>query len=136
MFKNNLWLIFVISSILLFQTACTKKTIDQPRISILKESNNSQQTKYKDTLIVNYIGTFVTGEQFDAGNDFQFTLGKKEVISGWETGIIGMRIGEKRKLIIPANFAYGSEGVKNKEGKFIIPPDSTLIFQIELVKIN
>jgi len=67
----------------------------------------------------------------DRGEPFQFTLGIGQVIRGWDEGIIGMKTGEKRKLTIPPELGYGTEGISGK-----IPPNATLIFEVELLKIN
>jgi FKBP-type peptidyl-prolyl cis-trans isomerase len=82
---------------------------------------------------VHYVGTLMDGTKFDSSRDrnspFKFTLGKGEVIKGWEEGIKGMRVGDIRKLTIPPQLAYGDR----KMGK--IPANSTLIFEVELLKI-
>jgi peptidylprolyl isomerase len=75
------------------------------------------------------------GEKFDSSNDhgqpFTFTLGEGQVIAGWDKGVSGMKVGEQRRLIIPAEFAYGKRGVPGA-----IPPDATLIFDVELLEVN
>jgi rhodanese-related sulfurtransferase len=81
---------------------------------------------------VHYEGRLENGEIFDksdiSGDPFSFVLGAGQVIQGWEIGIQGMKIGEKRTLIIPPELAYGASGAGN-----IIPPNATLIFNVELV---
>jgi FKBP-type peptidyl-prolyl cis-trans isomerase len=67
----------------------------------------------------------------DAGKPINFTLGKHEVIPGWEEGITGMKVGGKRTLIIPPTLAYGSKGAAG-----VIPPNATLIFDVELVNVR
>lgn len=88
-----------------------------------------------DTVVVHYTGTLLDGTKFDSsldrGTPFSFTLGKGEVIQGWEQGILGMQVGEKRKLTIGPRLAYGSGGVPG-----IIPPNATLIFEVELLEIK
>ena len=75
------------------------------------------------------------GKKFDSSHDrgapFVFTLGKREVIAGWEKGIKGMRAGGQRSLIIPADMAYGARGAGQS-----IPPNATLIFDVELLQVN
>ena len=86
-----------------------------------------------DTLVVHYTGTLTDGKQFDSSRGrtpFEVTLGQKRVIAGWEQGLQGMKVGEKRQLIIPPNLAYGAEGRPPK-----IPPNSTLVFDVQLVGI-
>ena len=89
-----------------------------------------------DSLTVHYTGMFEDGTEFesslDAGNPIVFTLGAGNVIQGWEKGLLGVKVGEKRKLTISPELAYGETG--DSSGK--IPPNSTLIFEIEVLEIN
>ena len=84
-----------------------------------------------DTLTVHYIGTLEGGQVFDdsyaRGEPFTFRLGAGSVIRGWDLGLVGIRVGGKRRLIIPPELAYGSQG------RSPIPPNATLHFDIELV---
>jgi peptidylprolyl isomerase len=86
---------------------------------------------------VNYVGvTFKNGKQFDASwgkgkQPFQFTLGGGQVISGWDQGVLGMKVGERRRLTIPSDLAYGAQGSPPKIG-----PNEALIFDIDLKKIG
>lgn len=89
-----------------------------------------------DTLYVNYVGElYKTGKIFDAswkdtpGKTFSFTLGRGQVITGWDQGLVGMRAGGRRELIIPPALAY-----RNQKST-VIPPNSTLIFVVDLVKV-
>lgn len=86
-------------------------------------------------ITVNYTGTLENGTKFDSSYDrkepFQFVLGGGEVIEGWDTGILGMKEGGKRKLTIPANLGYGENGAPPA-----IPPNATLIFEVELLKVE
>jgi FKBP-type peptidyl-prolyl cis-trans isomerase len=81
-----------------------------------------------DTLTVRYVGTFLDGRQFDAGS-FSFRLGAGAVIAGFDQGLVGMRVGGRRRLTIPADLAYGSRG----QGS--IPPNTPLRFEVELLSI-
>jgi FKBP-type peptidyl-prolyl cis-trans isomerase len=89
-----------------------------------------------DVVTVNYIGYLPNGKVFDSsysrGTPFSFTLGSENIIKGWNLGILGMKVGEKIKLTIPPDLGYGSSGA----GNGLIPPNSSLIFEIELLKIN
>lgn len=89
-----------------------------------------------DKVTVNYVGSLTNGQVFDAsanhGNvGFTFTLGGGQVIKGWDQGIVGMKEGGKRKLVIPADLAYGNQAVGN-----VIPANSALVFEVELVKVD
>ena len=85
-----------------------------------------------DKVTVKYAGKLYSScEEFDSGEDFKFLLGKGEVIPGWEKGVRGMCVGEKRKLTIPSELAYGAEG----SGE-LIPGGATLIFEVEMAAIE
>ncbi len=105
------------------------------QIDILKEGNGEIKTKKGDTIAVHYVGTLEDGTKFDSSLDreetFSFTIGAGQVIKGWDEGTVGMKIGEKRKLIVPSELGYGNRGAGN-----IIPPNATLIFEVELISIN
>tara|TARA_Y100001970_G_scaffold288521_1_gene416059 strand:- start:10699 stop:11262 length:564 start_codon:yes stop_codon:yes gene_type:complete len=86
------------------------------------------------TVSVNYVGKLESGEEFDSSygrGPFNFPLGAGRVIKGWEEGVEGMKIGGKRKLIIPPELGYGARGAGN-----VIPPNATLIFEIELLDVK
>ena len=86
-----------------------------------------------DTVTVNYTGKLENGSVFDTSvgkTPFQFTLGAGQVIPGWDKGLVGMQVGGKRILIIPPSMAYGAQGVGP------IPPNATLTFEVELLKIT
>jgi FKBP-type peptidyl-prolyl cis-trans isomerase len=93
------------------------------------------EAKSGDTVSVHYVGTLTNGTEFDSsrkrGTPFVFTLGKGQVIRGWDQGVTGMKVGGKRKLVIPPVLAYGDHGMGS-----VIPPNSTLTFEVELVDIK
>jgi peptidylprolyl isomerase len=86
------------------------------------------------TVVVNYRGTLTNGKEFDSSygrGPFSFPLGGGRVIAGWDEGVAGMKVGGKRRLVIPPDLAYGSRGAGG-----VIPPDATLIFEVELLRIG
>ena len=84
---------------------------------------------------VHYTGWLTTGKKFDGSvgtsGPYEFTLGQGEVIKGWDEGVAGMKVGGKRQLRIPPELAYGEAGFKT-----IVPPNATLIFDVQLVAIK
>ena len=91
--------------------------------------------KAGDKAVVHYTGTLTDGTVFDSsrtrGQPFEFEIGAGRVIKGWEQGIPGMKIGGRRKLTIPPDLAYGPRGMGST-----IPPNSTLVFDVELVDLK
>ena len=93
-----------------------------------------QEVKSGDTVTVNYLGTLENGTKFDSSYDrnqpFTTQIGVGQVIKGWDEGIVGMKVGGKRKLIIPASLGYGDQAAGS------IPPNSTLVFEVELLSVK
>jgi len=92
------------------------------------------QPKNGDTVAVNYTGRFTNGKVFDSNagkGPFTFKLGNGDVIKGWDEGVATMHVGGKRRLVIPPDLAYGKNGYPG-----VIPPNSTLTFVVELLKIQ
>jgi len=93
------------------------------------------EAKSGDTVTVNYLGTLENGTKFDSSYDrntpFTTQIGVGQVIKGWDEGIVGMKVGGKRKLIIPPSLGYGEQGAGAA-----IPPNATLIFEVELLDVK
>lgn len=123
-------------------TSTTPST--EPKVTTLPSG-----TKYEDLVVgtgkeatkgsnatVHYTGTLTNGQKFDSSKDrgTPFTvrnLGNAPVIQGWNEGLVGMKVGGKRRLTIPPNAGYGKRGAPP-----VIPPDATLIFEVELLDVN
>jgi FKBP-type peptidyl-prolyl cis-trans isomerase len=112
---------------------------DTPRadglvITVLKPGSGPA-AKSGDTVHVHYVGTLTDGSKFDSSRDrgqpFTFELGKGQVIKGWDRGVVGMQVGEMRKLVIPPHLGYGERGHPP-----VIPAAATLVFEVELMGID
>ncbi|XP_057373736.1 46 kDa FK506-binding nuclear protein-like isoform X2 [Daphnia carinata] len=112
-----------------------KKTLPGGLIIEDVKTGNGPESKKGDKVAVYYCGKLAkNGKQFDQSNKgpgFKFELGKGQVIKGWDLGVAGMKVGGKRKLTIPASLAYGAGGAPPQ-----IPPNSTLVFDVELKALN
>uniref|UniRef100_A0A8B9JRI2 peptidylprolyl isomerase n=1 Tax=Astyanax mexicanus TaxID=7994 RepID=A0A8B9JRI2_ASTMX len=91
--------------------------------------------KKGQTCVVHYVGSLTDGRKFDSSRDrdkpFKFKIGKQEVIRGWEEGVVQMSVGQRAKLTCSPDFAYGNKGHPG-----IIPPNATLIFDVELLSLE
>ena len=116
------------------ESADTRLTASGLSITDLSVGEGAEATTGQ-TVVVHYRGTLEDGTQFDAsydrGTPFSFPLGAGRVIKGWDEGVQGMKIGGKRKLVIPSDLAYGSRGAGG-----VIPPNATLIFEVELLDVK
>lgn len=152
---SRIWIILSLSTIALAANCNLKKSANKPR----EQEPNAEKTADLDgdkgealqvidvvvgkgeealaqkTVRVNYVGMFKDGERFDSSYEraksFSFTIGSAEVISGWEQGLVGMRVGGTRKLIVPPQLAYGSRGISG-----VIPPSTDLVFVINLLEVK
>lgn len=105
------------------------------KIETLKQGTGTVQAAAGKKVTVHYTGTLSDGKVFDSSETrkapFSFTLGAGQVIPGWDKGVEGMKVGERRRLTIPSNLAYGEKGVGS-----IIPPNATLVFEVELLNVE
>jgi len=131
--------------ILIGDRADGQKTDPEPKTITTKSGLKYQDQKVGtgatakkgDTVQVHYTGWLAKGgKKFDSSVDrkepFEFELGAGRVIKGWDEGVAGMKVGGKRKLIIPSELAYGKRGA----GRGLIPPDADLVFEVELLRIK
>jgi peptidylprolyl isomerase len=123
--------------------------IDKPEVQVPSDQPPSYQLQLEDIAVgegeeavagriveVHYVGvTWKTGKQFDAswdrGNTFKFGLGKGQVIAGWDQGVLGMKVGGRRRITIPPMLAYGKRGAGG-----VIGPDETLVFVVDLIAVR
>ena len=99
------------------------------------EAGEGTEATSGTTVTVHYVGTLTDGKKFDSSRDrgqgFTFRLGAGQVIKGWDQGVAGMKVGQVRKLTIPPHLAYGDRGFPP-----VIPPNSTLVFEVELLGVK
>ena len=98
------------------------------------EEGSGAEAVAGQTVSVNYRGSLTNGKEFDSSygrGPFSFRLGGGQVIRGWDEGVAGMKVGGKRRLVIPPDLGYGSRGAGG-----VIPPDATLLFEVELLKVG
>jgi peptidylprolyl isomerase len=115
-------------------SAATERTTDSGlRITDLEVGSGAEATA-GNTVVVHYRGTLENGKEFDASygrGPFSFPLGGGRVIKGWDEGVAGMKVGGKRRLVIPPDLGYGARGAGG-----VIPPNATLIFEVELLQVG
>ena len=115
-------------------TAAMTKTPSGLRYQDLTAGEGAEASADR-TVSVHYTGWLPNGEKFDSSRDrgqpFSFTLGAGQVIAGWDEGVAGMKVGGRRKLVIPADLGYGTAGAPPD-----IPPGATLVFDVELLDVR
>lgn len=108
--------------------------MEEMQVEILVNGDGAEATSGQN-VSVHYTGWLTDGTKFDSsvdrGRPFEFPLGAGRVIRGWEEGVEGMKIGEKRRLTIPPHLGYGARGAGA-----VIPPNATLVFEVELLGLN
>jgi FKBP-type peptidyl-prolyl cis-trans isomerase len=137
--KNNILIIvilIVIAFAFYFLLQNGKQGNDEGlEIEVLKEGSGAA-AKNGDKVTVHYTGWLENGTKFDSSLDrerpFSFLLGTGQVIKGWDMGVLGAEVGEKRRLTIPPELGYGERGTPGGP----IPPNATLIFEVELLALN
>lgn len=138
--KNTLTLVTLFLVLTIAVMGQAKVTTTKSGLKYIDHKVGAGDTAAKGaTVEVNYTGWLYVdgkrGKQFDSSvgrAPFSFPLGAQRVIAGWDEGVEGMKVGGKRELIIPANLAYGARDV----GNGLIPPNSTLNFEVELLKVS
>jgi len=102
----------------------------------IMKQGTGEEAKNGDQATVHYIGVLEDGTKFDSSVDreepFTFTIGAGQVIVGWDLGLVGMKVGEIRRLYIPSEYGYGERGTPNGS----IPPNTNLIFEVQLLGLN
>ena len=110
------------------------ENVTELKIETMKEGTGAVAASGKK-ITVHYTGTLTDGKIFDSSEKrqapFSFTLGAGQVIPGWDKGVEGMKVGERRKLTIPPALGYGERGVGS-----VIPPNATLVFEVELLNVE
>lgn len=146
---------FLLAVLITMLAGCDKCSSDKPAAEATKTADTPQPTEVQQNelqitdvkpgsgdeatdgkkVTVHYTGTLADGTKFDSSKDrdapFVFTLGSGMVIAGWDMGVKGMKVGGVRKLIIPSHLGYGSRSVGS-----VIPPNATLLFEVELLKVE
>jgi len=139
--KSGINKLLIITFIIISITGCNKSnegkevtTASGLKYIDIKEGTGPSPAKGKLVSVL-FIGTLQDGKVLDSTTDknrpYQFTIGAGEVIPGWDEGIMSMKVGGKRKLIVPPNLAWGADGAGG-----VIPPNATVLFEVELLDVK
>lgn len=144
--QNKKILFVMIAIFVLLFAYVTYSIIQNNKNKKMQESNISQDTATTsrisvagDIIVINYSGKLENGTEFDSsykrGQPFVFQVGVGQVIKGWDEGLIGVKKGDTKQLVIPGDKAYGDQEIKGQDGKVLIPKNATLIFDVEVVEV-
>ena len=136
---NSIYKVVIIFVVFIISCGSNEGNMQKLENGLLIEDivvGDGNEAKDHNKVVVNYTGTLENGSVFDSslkpGRDpFTFTLGVGSVIKGWDQGVKGMKVGGKRKLVIPPELGYGDKGAGN-----VIPPNTTLYFEVELLEVE
>ena len=115
------------------------KTKDMNATTTTQTTGELRAAEVGDVIVIDYSGKFTNGTEFDSsykrGQPLVFQIGVGQVIKGWDEGLLGVKKGDKKTLTITPDKGYGSEDVKGPDGKVVIPKNSTLVFDVEVVEV-
>jgi peptidylprolyl isomerase len=139
--RKSISIIIILFLILTISGGCSKEMTGSEVVTasglkyVDEKIGDGVSPKSGQTVTVHYTGTLLDGKKFDSSRDrnqpFSFTIGVGQVIKGWDEGVMTMKVGGKRKLTIPPELGYGSRGAGG-----VIPPNSVLIFDVELLSVK
>ena len=142
---NKILFIIIAIAVLLFGyvvysvTQDIKKNKNQNAMETQQATTTLRAAEAGDVIVINYSGKLADGTEFDSsytrGQPFVFQVGVGQVIPGWDEGLIGAKRGDKKTLTINSDKGYGDQEIKDAKGKIIIPKNSTLIFDVEVVDV-
>lgn len=143
--KNTVYIIIAVLAVALFGYIAYAVTQNNKNKEMNATTTTQQSTgelraaEAGDVIVINYSGKLPNGTEFDSsykrGQPLVFQLGIGMVIKGWDEGLVGVKKGDKKTLTITPDKGYGAEDVKDQAGKVVIPKNSTLIFDVEVVEV-
>ena len=148
--KQNKKIIYVFITVIIllfayvvFSVIQNNKNKNMKTDDMAQDTNKSTSTlrvaQPEDVIVINYSGKLTNGTEFDSsykrGQPFVFQVGVGQVIKGWDEGLIGVKRGDKKTMTITPDKGYGDQEIKGQDGKVLIPKNSTLIFDVEVVEV-